>query len=122
MADERREVIKRAVAAYHARLDELNITWPEGRRDDDACVDAMMSALAEVSQDEFSLPKNLVLKALEILRLNPIYALMGSPYEAELGEDFKRHKWEGFEQDHAEESLNVYKSILTHLSPGVIEL
>lgn len=59
---------------------------------------------------------------LELLRLAPIYALMGSEFEeAELGTepDFKRHKWTGFEKEHADECLSAYRMLLSGMQEQV---
>jgi hypothetical protein len=58
------------------------------------------------------LPMTDALALLEVLRLTPIYALMGSEFENELGNDFKRHKWEGYEKDHAERCMALHAKVL----------
>lgn len=56
----------------------------------------------------------IALKMLEVLRLDPIYTLLNSEFdiEKELGlEDFKPHKWIGYEKDHAEQAFECYSAL-----------
>lgn len=59
---------------------------------------------------------------LELLRLTPIYALLGSQFEEEeLGTepDFKPHKWQGYEKDHADECIAAYGILLAGMQEQV---
>lgn len=52
--------------------------------------------------------------ALDALRRAPIYALLHVAPD-ELAEDFKPHKWEGFEREFAEESIAAYRGLLREM-------
>lgn len=72
-----------------------------------------------MSQNRIEIDQDLAFKILDVLRLTPIYALMGSEFEAELGEDFKPHKWKGFEEEHATAALETYRSLLNEMEGQV---
>jgi hypothetical protein len=55
------------------------------------------------------------LDLMEILRLTPIYALLNSEDEGELGDDFKPHKWQGFEKEHAEKATAAFRVLLAEM-------
>lgn len=56
---------------------------------------------------------------LEVLRLTPIYALLGSEFEAEIAEDFKPWKWQGYEKEHAEKSVECHRALLNAMRRAV---
>jgi hypothetical protein len=62
--------------------------------------------------ESYTFEEELALQALEVLRLTPIYTLLNSEHEDELGDDFKPHKWESGVQDHAELAYSVFSRML----------
>jgi len=65
--------------------------------------DTRLGVDLDVFDDSVVLPKELVLRILETLRLTYIYALKDS-HPDELGDDFKPHKWEGYEVEFAQKA------------------
>ncbi len=59
-----------------------------------------------------SIEQDLAFDILELLRLGPIYALLGTEHEGELGDDFKPHKWQGYEMEHAESLAQAHLKLL----------
>lgn len=64
-----------------------------------------------MGEPTFTLDSQLVLDALEQLRLAPIWTLRHSPFEIELGEDFNPHKWTDV-RDAARGQHAVYQRLL----------
>lgn len=62
------------------------------------------------------------LEILEVLRLTPIYALLNSDHEEELGDDFKPQKWQGYELEHAQKANDAFRSLLAAFPPEVTRL
>lgn len=65
--------------------------------------------------DKVTIDFDLALDILEVLRLTPIYALLNSEHEDELGDDFKPHKWQGYEIEHADKSITQYRKLLAEM-------
>jgi hypothetical protein len=87
------------------------MTDPPKRRcvDEKKCADRV--ALDPLDLD-VTLPLSLLLKVLEALRLAPIYALKDHPEIFEMVEDFKPHKWDGYEREFAEDAAEAYGLLL----------
>lgn len=49
---------------------------------------------------------------LDVLHQAPIYALLNSGHENELGDDFKPWKWQGYEREVAQEAADAYRSLV----------
>lgn len=65
--------------------------------------------------DNISLPPDLALEILEVLRLTPIYTLLDSDEQELLGTDpydFKPEKWWGSEREHADRAYEAFKALL----------
>lgn len=54
---------------------------------------------------------DLLLAILEKLRLAGVYALMGTEYADQLGDDFNPEKFKGYELDFANESLDLHAQL-----------
>lgn len=67
----------------------------------------------EISED-------LAFKLLGVLGSTYIYTLMGSRFESELPSDFKPEKWEGFELEHARESIKAYRELLEEMKGQIV--
>lgn len=64
--------------------------------------------------------QNLLFEILDNLRNNYIYVLMGTEFENELEKEGVRlYEWIGFERDQAEQSSNLYKSLLKEMSDDI---
>lgn len=69
-------------------------------------------AVATASGKTVEIPLLLASNVLETLRLSTIYTLLGSEFEKdELPEDFKPHKWQGYEKEHAERIWHAYQHL-----------
>lgn len=68
---------------------------------------------------KIAISQDLAFEILEILRLNPIYVLMNSKFQDDLPEDFKPHKWEGYEKEFADESYKAYKTLFAYMERQV---
>lgn len=64
---------------------------------------------------EFSLSRIFCMEILNVLQSAPIYALLGSEYEGELGEGFKLEEFVGEERTHACEAARCYRELLDTL-------
>lgn len=61
--------------------------------------------------DLVTLPSSVLFPVLDAMRLAYVYALKDSHPE-ELGDDFKKYKWDGYEVDFALESSAAYRGLL----------
>lgn len=87
-------------------VDDSTPSTPDGPAEYGFWIDVKRPKGITVDQD-------FAFRLLDLLRLTPIYSLMGSRFEeSELPEDFKPHKWEGFELEHAEGALEAYRTLL----------
>lgn len=59
------------------------------------------------------IPDGLISDILSVLRSAPYYILLGTDYEAELGPDFKPHKYEGTELKAAQRAVSVYRELIS---------
>ena len=72
-----------------------------------------MEGVPVMTEKQVVLPMTDALALLDVLRLTPIYALMGSEFEDELLADgVKLHKWRGYEKEHAEKCLALHAKVL----------
>ncbi len=67
---------------------------------------------ATTDSSTYMLDKLTVLDALEALRLAPVYVLKDS-HPKELGEDFKPHKWDGYEIEFANRCHAAHQALMT---------
>lgn len=68
--------------------------------------------IIEIDQD-------IAFKMLDVLRLTPIYALLGSEFQSELGDDFKPWKFQGYEQEHAQQSAECHRALLDAMERSI---
>lgn len=69
---------------------------------------------------KLEIEQRLLLDILETLRLAHIYALLGSEFQDdELGDDFKAHKWKGYEKEYATTASAQYQALLTQMEGQV---
>lgn len=61
--------------------------------------------------DTIRIDRELALTILEALRLTPVWTLLGSEFEHELGGDFKPEKWLGHEKGHAEVVTDCHRRL-----------
>jgi hypothetical protein len=77
----------------------------------------MTSEQVGAHPNQVTIPLDLAIDILDVLRMSPIYALMGSEYTHLLPRDFKSHKWEGHEPEHAEKALTSFRSLMQVVYP-----
>jgi hypothetical protein len=73
-------------------------------------------AAADTGPEMVTLDYDFALDILEVLRLTPIYALLNSEQEDQLGDDFKPHKWEGFELEHAHRATAAFRALVATMT------
>lgn len=70
----------------------------------------------KLATPDIVIPFDEAMEMLDVLRLTPIYTLLNSEDEGELGDDFKPHKWIGCELEHAEKANAAFKVLLAHMT------
>lgn len=73
-------------------------------------------AAEEIVPETVTLSREVVMAALEPLRLAHVYALKETKFDKDLGEDFKPWKWDGYEREYAECATSAYRNLINALT------